>query len=147
MSKGQIVYTSNARQVKVLMSELERAAFKEVAKLIRKDAKARCPVSPGGGNLKKNIATWVKKKGPEGPHLQIGVYDKARAQRKKLEHAYYSHFVEFGTKKMGAKPFLRPSVFENIDQIRLIQGKYLKEIQDENRARGLINEAEEESND
>ena len=48
---------------------------------------------------------------------------------------------------MSAKPFLRPSVLENIDQIRLIQGKYLKEIQDENRARGLINEAEEESND
>ena len=145
MSKGKVIYESKTGQVKVLMSELERAAFKEVAKLIRKDAKARCPVD--SGNLKKNIATWVKKKGPEGPHLQIGVYDKARAKRKKLEHAYYASFIEFGTKKMGEKPFLRPSVFENIDQIRLIQGKYLKEIQDENRARGLINEAEEESND
>ena len=145
MSKGKVIYESKTGQVKVLMSELERAAFKEVAKLIRKDAKARCPVD--SGNLKKNIATWVKKKGPEGPHLQIGVYDKARAKRKKLEHAYYASFVEFGTKKMSAKSFLRPSVFENIDQIRLIQGKYLKEIQDENRARGLINEAEEIADD
>jgi len=31
----------------------------------------------------------------------------------------------------------------NIDQIRIIQGKYLKSIEDENRARGLINEEEE----
>ena len=48
---------------------------------------------------------------------------------------------------MGEKPFLRPSVFENIDQIRLIQGKYLSAIADENKAKGLINEAEEEAND
>ena len=96
---GKVVYTSNSGQVKILMSELERAAFKEVAKLIRKDAKARCPVD--SGNLKKNIATWVKKKGPEGPHLQIGVYDKARAKRKKLEHAYYAHMVEHLPSMLG----------------------------------------------
>jgi len=33
-------------------------------------------------------------------------------------------------------------VMGNIDQIRIIQGQYLKAIEDENRARGLINEEE-----
>ena len=32
--------------------------------------------------------------------------------------------------------------YENIDQIRIIQGKYLSAIENENLARGLIDESE-----
>lgn len=36
---------------------------------------------------------------------------------------YYAYFVEMGTRYMAAKPFLRPAVFENADEIvRRIQG-------------------------
>ena len=135
-------YQSNANEVKNVLSELERAALKEVAKFIRKDAKRRVPVNEG--TLKKNIGTWVKKKNAS---LQIGVYSAKNAKRKKLKVAYHAHLIEFGTVKMQARPFIRPSVMENIDQIRLIQGKYLKEIESENRARGLIDEEEEVADD
>jgi HK97 gp10 family phage protein len=37
---------------------------------------------------------------------------------------YYGYFVELGTKKMAAKPFLRPAVFDNAAEIvrRIIGG-------------------------
>lgn len=143
---GKIVYDSKAKDVKILITELERAALKDTAKLIRRAAKALVPVDTG--NLKKNIGTWVRKREAS---VQIGVYDAARAARKKLDHAYYAHWVEFGRKKAQAansgRGFLRAAVFDNIDQIRLAQGKYLKEIENENRARGLVDEGEEIADD
>jgi HK97 gp10 family phage protein len=141
-SGNSIKYISNAEGVKEVLSELERAALKEAGKFIRKEVKDRVPVDEG--TLKKNVGTWVRKKDTS---LQIGVYTRERAKKKKYTYAYHAHLVEFGTKKMAAKPFLRPAVMENIDQIRLIQGKYLKEIEDENRAKGLINEEEEIADD
>lgn len=131
-------YESRADEAKKLMSELERAALKEVAKFLRKEVKRRVHVDKG--TLKKNVGTWVRKKEAD---LQIGIYTRDRAKRKGYKYAYHAHLIEFGTKKMAAKPFLRPSVMENIDQIRIIEGKYLKEIENENRARGLIREEEE----
>ena len=39
------------------------------------------------------------------------------------EHAWYAHFVEMGTSRMTARPFLRPAVFEHGDEIvKIIQG-------------------------
>lgn len=139
---GKVEYKSNTREVKRVMSELERAALKETAKFLRKVIKAAVPVDTG--TLKKNIGTWVKKKDAS---LQIGVYDRTRAKKKGYKYAYHAHLVEFGTVKTPAKPFLKPSVYNNIDQIRLIQGKYLKEIENENRAKGLIKEEEEIADD
>ena len=133
-----VTFTSQAAEVKKVMRELERAALKDVAKFLRKEVKRRVPVDEG--TLKKNVGTWVRKKETD---LQIGIYTRDRAKRKGYKYAYHAHLIEFGTKKMAAKPFLRPSVMENIDQIRLIEGKYLKEIENENRARGLIREEEE----
>jgi HK97 gp10 family phage protein len=137
-----VSYTSRADEAKNMMTELERAALKEVAKFLRKEVKLRVPVDQG--ILKKNVGSWVRKKDVV---LQIGIYTRERAKRKGYTYAYHAHLVEFGTKRMTAKPFLRPSVMENIDQIRLIEGKYLKSIEDENRARGLIQEEEEVTDD
>lgn len=141
MSKG-VQYTSNAKQVKHMLTELERAALKEVAKYLRKKMKSRVPF--GQGVLKKNIGTWVVKKNAS---LQIGVYTRDRAKRKGYPYAYHAHLVEFGTKRTRANPFLSSTVMEHINQIRLIQGKYLKEIENENRAKGLIKEEEEIADD
>lgn len=137
-----VKYQSKANQVKVVMTELERAALKEVGKFLRKEVKSRVPVDQG--TLKKNVGTWVKRKDAS---LQIGTYTRDRARRKRYIYAYHAHLVEFGTRNTRARPFLRPAVLENIDQIRIIQGKYLKEIENENRAKGLIQEEEEIADD
>lgn len=135
-------YTSNAKRVKYIMGELERSALKEIAKMLRKDAKSR--IHNVTGTLAKNIGTWVRRN--EGK-MEIGVFTRDRAKKKGLTPAFHLHFLEFGTKNMNAKPFLVPAAKENIAQIRLIAGKHIKAIEDENIALGLIDEAEEISDD
>jgi len=124
------------------MTELERAGLKEIAKILRKKVKAAVPVDQGV--LKKNVGTWVKRK--DGS-LQIGVYTRDRARRKKYIYAYHAHLVEFGTKKMAARSFLKSTIMANLNDIIAVQAKYLKAIEDENRAKGLINPEEEISDD
>jgi HK97 gp10 family phage protein len=135
-------YESRANEVKNVMAELERAALKEVAKFLRPLVKQAVPVDEGV--LRKNVGTWVRKKDTV---LQIGVYTRERAKRKGYKYAYHASLVHFGTKRTRAVPYLRDPVMQNIDQIRLIEGKYLKEIENENRARGLIQEEEEIADD
>ena len=141
MMANEVQFTSNSNEAKKILRELERAALKDVAKFLRKEIKRNVPVDQG--TLKKNVGSWVKKVSGGSPVLQIGVYTRARARKKGYVYAFHAHMVEFGTKYSSAQPFLRNSVMNNIDQIRIIQGKYLKSIEDENRARGLINEEEE----
>ncbi len=39
-------------------------------------------------------------------------------------HAFYGYFVEVGTSKMGARPFLRPAVSENgAEIVRILEGR------------------------
>ena len=135
-------YESKAKEVKYVMTELERAGLKEIAKILRKKVKAAVPVDQGV--LKKNVGTWVKRK--DGS-LQIGVYTRDRAKRKKYTYAYHAHLVEFGTKKMKARSFLKSTIMANLNDIIAVQAKYLKAIEDENRAKGLINPEEEISDD
>jgi HK97 gp10 family phage protein len=135
-------YESKAKEVKYVMTELERAGLKEIAKILRKKVKAAVPVDQGV--LKKNVGTWVKRK--DGS-LQIGVYTRDRARRKKYIYAYHAHLVEFGTKKMAARSFLKSTIMANLNDIIAVQAKYLKAIEDENRAKGLINPEEEISDD
>lgn len=151
-NKAGVVFISRAKEVKDLMVELERAALKEVAKFLRPLIKDRVPVDEGV--LKKNVGTWVKRLGKQmggerkgTPVLQVGIYNRTRAKKRGYKYAYHAHLVQFGTRHSRAVDFLRAPVFENIDQIRIIQGKYLKEIEDENRARGLIQEDEEVADD
>lgn len=135
-------YKSNTAEVKKVMKELERAALKETAKFLRPIIKQAVPVRQG--DLKKNVGTWVRRKDSS---LQIGVYTRERAKRKGYKYAYHASLVHFGTRKTRAVPYLNNPIMQNIDQIRLIQGRYLKEIEDENRARGLIKEEEEIADD
>ncbi|MFA5715839.1 MAG: HK97-gp10 family putative phage morphogenesis protein [Candidatus Paceibacterota bacterium] len=55
--------------------------------------------------------------------------------------------MEFGGKNVPAKPFLTPAVKENINHIRLIAGKYFKEIEKENIDIGLIGPDDGERDD
>lgn len=150
VKKDGVEYISNVDRVQYTITELSRAALRDVAKLLRKRIKDAVPVDTG--TLKKNVGTWVRRsKDDPIPKLQVGVYDKTRAKKKGYPYAYYAHFQEFGTRKMQAcnngRGFLRSTVQDNIDEIQIIQGKYLSAIEDENKALGLIDEEEEIADD
>ena len=124
MSKNFVSYNDD---VKKQMMDLETKALRESAKVLRKIVKANVPVDEG--NLKKSIGTWVKKNRKTGEvSLQIGVYDKRRALKKGLSYVYYAHIIEFGSSQMRAKPFLKPTVLNNIEALRNAQADYLSQI-------------------
>ena len=100
-----------------------RRAIGHAAVVIRDDARRRAPVDTG--NLRDNIIAVRKRKSPQGTEgyfvevrRKRRKYANTRANRRKgrvgktyenLGEAYYGMFVELGTAKMPAQPFLRPA--------------------------------------
>lgn len=128
IKKDGIEFTSSVDRVQYTLQELTRAALKDVAKLIRKRMIKRLRTLPGMHKSKRiynSTQYWVRKRECD---LQIG-----------FKHdTWYGVLQELGDKNQPARHILRGTVFENIDEIRRIEGAYLSAIEDENKALGLI---------
>lgn len=79
-----------------------REAAMAGAELIVQDAKRRVAVDTG--KTKRYIRSWFAERGPESVTVSVGVTAKTR------EHV--ARFLEMGTSRMAAKPFLRPAIDE-----------------------------------
>lgn len=95
-----------------VQKKIARAATNAGAQAIRKIAVTKAPKDTG--NLRKNII--VKRIPPNETNLAsqhiVTVRQGRLTDRQKergLEDAFYAKFVEFGTVKMSAQPFLRPA--------------------------------------
>ena len=82
------------------------------------------------GRGRKNTQYWARKDGS----LQVG-YKPA---------GFYLGFDEIGTNKRRKIAQMTNTVQEQKNEIRKIQGTYIKSIEDENKAKGLIDEREEQ---
>lgn len=99
-------------------------ALRKAANVIKNEAKARAPVATG--LLKKNIIVRRDRKLPpdvnEMFELRVKAVKKKYANNKRNRRmrrdgnaydvdgsAFYWRFLEFGTKKMRARPFMRPA--------------------------------------
>jgi hypothetical protein len=137
IKKDGIEYTSDVDRAKYLLVELQRAALRDTAKLVRRRMIDKLKELPG---MKKNKRIynssqyWLRRKETD---LQIG-----------FKHGtWYGTDQELGTKNQPRRGILRDTVYENIDNIRIIQGKYLSKIESENRALGLIDEGDAKADD
>ncbi|MDR5586034.1 HK97-gp10 family putative phage morphogenesis protein [Clostridium aquiflavi] len=101
------------------VGRLENKALKNAAEPVLEDAKTNVPVRTG--KLKKGLKiTNVKKK--EGiKYILVGV-DKGDNSE-----IFYGKFIEFGTGKRAAHPFLQPAYEKNKDDIKRIIAETLKE--------------------
>lgn len=121
-------FTSNVDRTKYLLKELERAALRDTAKLIRKKMIVKLRKLPGMKRNKRvynSTQYWIRKQETD---LQIG-----------FKHdTWYGVQQELGTKNQPTRSILRGTVMENLDDIRRVQGKYLSAIESENMALGLI---------
>ena len=86
-------------------------ALRAAALPIRDDARSRVPVS--SGTVRRNIVVqrsrvFTGKDGKFGVLVRVRRMNKS-ARAKGMSDPFYWRFLEFGTSKMPARPFLRPS--------------------------------------
>jgi HK97 gp10 family phage protein len=125
---GRIKFESNVDRINHTLNELCRAALRDCAKLIRKKMIYKLKKLPGmkrNKRIYRSTQYWVRRKEAD---LQIGF----------KHNTWYGVEQELGTSKQPKRDILRSTVYESIDDIRRIQGKYLSAIEDENKALGLI---------
>lgn len=127
-----VEYTSQGDLCCFTMSELGRAALKNVGRFVVKRARGKMPRKTG--LARKSIQYWVRKKDVS---LQVGI---KRA-------GFYAGFYETGTSKTPKLEMIGGTVRENVAEIRKIVGQYLGYIAQENKALGIIDESEELSDD
>lgn len=119
-------------------------ASRAAAKVIAEDAKRRVKVDTG--LLKKSIAVAKAKKAdtPKGivrfyvvPKTNVKFSAKATvggksAKVKGKTSSFHAHFLEFGTKNMQARPFLRPAMEATKDStVKAFQDYALKRVEKE----------------
>lgn len=123
-----------------------RSALFAGAKVLREAAKARAPRKTG--NLVQNIILY-RHRNPKAEgateHYSVGMRkgtrrfaNSARNRRKgqalkkfkTAGAAYYGRFLELGTAKMAARPFLRPAFEENKEAaVEAFRARFLKAVE------------------
>lgn len=130
IKRDGIEFVSNVDRIQFTLVELQRAALRDVAKFIRKRMIEKLKKLPGMRRSKRLYSStqfWVRKRETD---LQIGF----------RHDSWYGARSELGTHGQPARNILRDTVFENLDEIRRIEGAYLSAIENENKALGLIDE-------
>jgi HK97 gp10 family phage protein len=81
-------------------------ALEKAAEMVRDEAKALCPVDTG--SLQRSIRTFKREVGEVlcGFGVSAGGYVINPKTRRTVN---YATFVEYGTSRLAAKPFLRPA--------------------------------------
>ncbi|WP_373844768.1 HK97-gp10 family putative phage morphogenesis protein [Clostridium sp.] len=107
------------QQMGTNINRLENKALKNAAEPVLQDAKANVPVRTG--KLKKGLKITNVKKKQGVKYILVGV------DRGDNSEIFYGKFVEFGTSKMSARPFLQPAYEKNKDNIQKTIANTLKE--------------------
>lgn len=128
ITKNGVEFVSNVERLQYTLKELERAALRDVGKLVcnrtRKQIKRRT------GRLSKNTQYWVRSK-QQIPDLQVGF----------KPGGFYGLYQEIGTNKYPKIAALSNAAEDNISDIIKIESRYLSGIGTEE-AESLIKEGD-----
>jgi len=135
--KGGVKFEGSFDRTAYTIRELTRAAQYDTAKLIRKRLIQELKDLPGmkrNKRLYNSTQYWVRGRELD---LQIG-----------FKHStWYGVDQEKGTRNQPSRGLLRSVTMKHIPDIRRIQGQYLSAIEEDNKAKGLIDEGEYKSPD
>jgi len=114
LAKGWGVEIEGAKFVRNTMKDLmprearniARRAVVAVARQVRDTARENAPRD--SGTLKKAIRSRRSKGGRDKANAEVNVTTGTEARR----DGWYWHFIEFGTTKMKAQPFIQPTLAE-----------------------------------
>lgn len=117
--KGVDEILDKLQRIGTNVSSLENKALKNAAEPVLESAKANVPVRTG--KLKKGLKISNIKRKNGVKYIQVGV------DRGDNSEVFYGKFIEFGTSKMPAHPFLQPAFEKNKSAIKEKIAETLKE--------------------
>ena len=142
VKKDGVVFISDVERIQYDIRELTRAALRDVGKTLRTFMMRKARKQRGhrkGRRIPHAFQYWVRKyvdDTDKRPNLWIG--------SKHL--TWYADDQELGTNRQPKRGIIKNTVMENLDTIQSIEAKYLSAIEDEMRARALMDENEEGDN-
>lgn len=128
ITKSGVEFVSNVERLQYTLKELERAALRDVGKLVCKRTKQK--IKRRTGRLAKNTQYWVRSK-QKIPDLQVGF----------KPGGFYGLYQEIGTSKAPKIRALSNAAEDNISDIIKIESQYLSGIGTEE-AESLIKEGD-----
>ena len=128
ITKNGVEFVSNVERLQYTLKELERAALRDVGKLVCKRTKQK--IKRRTGRLAKNTQYWVRSK-QKVPDLQVGF----------KPGGFYGLYQEIGTSKAPKIGALSNAAEDNISDIIKIESQYLSGIGTEE-AESLIKEGD-----
>jgi hypothetical protein len=132
VNRNGITYVSNVDRAKYTLRELMRGALRDIGKVLRRRMLDKARKMPGmrrGKRIPNAFQYWNRAREVD---LQVGI----------KHDTWYGVEQELGTNNQPKRSIVRSTAYESLAEIRQIAGKYIKEIEDENRAMGLIDEGE-----
>nr|DAZ50056.1 MAG TPA: type I neck protein [Caudoviricetes sp.] len=128
ITKNGVEFVSNVERLQYTLKELERAALRDVGKLVCN--RTRRKIKRRTGRLAKNTQYWVRSK-QQVPDLQVGF----------KPGGFYGLYQEIGTSKYPKIAALSNAAEDNISDIIKIESQYLSGIGTEE-AESLIKEGD-----
>lgn len=128
ITKNGVEFVSNVERLQYTLKELERAALRDVGKLVCKRTKQK--IKRRTGHLAKNTQYWVRSK-QKVPDLQVGF----------KPGGFYGLYQEIGTSEILKIGALSNAAEDNISDIIKIESQYLSCIGTEE-AESLIKEGD-----
>lgn len=135
LSNKGVTYTSSVDRTQYLITELTRAALRDVGRFVARTCNSAAMQLPG---MKKSrrvrgktsaFQFWVRKQ--EGD-LQVGI----------KHGTWYGEQQELGSRNQPKRGILRNAVYDNIQQIIEIESQYISALEDEAKALSMISEEE-----
>lgn len=119
--KGVDQILDKLNQMGANITRLENKALKNAAQPVLEDAKVTNAFNDRSGRLRKRLKISSVKKKEGVKYILVGV-DKSDNSK-----IFYGKFLEFGTSKISARPFLQPAYEKNKEEIQKTIAETLKE--------------------
>ena len=137
IDKNRVQFTESVDRANYFITELTRAAMKDVAKYVLRIVRSNVRGISNQTRRMRYAGTryqyWVRKKECD---LQLGIENTAKG----AVTAWWADQAELGTAGQPKRGFLRAAVYDNISMIRKIESQYLSAIETEDES--LIDEEE-----
>ena len=137
IDKNGVQFTESVDRANYFITELTRAAMKDVAKYVLRIVRSNVRGISNQTRRMRYAGTryqyWVRKKECD---LQLGIENTAKG----AVTAWWADQAELGTAGQPKRGFLRAAVYDNISMIRKIESQYLSAIETEDES--LIDEEE-----